>query len=78
MFSRYLLSSVVRSLVINGNSCERRSDSTLPPTPADPHEADGDDARAPLQDTVGAMFGCALDAAIAGVERHATRTRQKP
>ncbi|MFD6550226.1 TetR/AcrR family transcriptional regulator [Streptomyces sp. NPDC058398] len=47
---------------------------TLPPAPAGP---DGEDAPAPSKDVIDTMYGCALDAAIAGVESHPARAREE-
>ncbi|MFF5185775.1 TetR/AcrR family transcriptional regulator [Streptomyces sp. NPDC000345] len=46
--------------------------STFPPATAGP---DAGEAPAPSSDVIDAMFTCALDAAIAGVENHPARTR---
>ncbi|MGW3177060.1 hypothetical protein [Streptomyces sp. NPDC001153] len=47
--------------------------STLPPAPAGP---DGEDPPPPSKDMIDTMFGCALTAAIVGVESHVTRMRE--
>ncbi|MEU2863661.1 TetR/AcrR family transcriptional regulator [Streptomyces mirabilis] len=48
---------------------------TLPPAPAGP---DGEDAPSPAKDVIDAMFNCALDATIVGLESHIARTRKEP
>ncbi|MEU9149087.1 TetR/AcrR family transcriptional regulator [Streptomyces sp. NPDC048417] len=48
---------------------------TLPPAPAGP---DGEDAHSPAKDVIDAMFNCALDATIVGLESHIARTRKEP
>lgn len=48
---------------------------TLPPAPAGP---DGEDAPSPEKDVIDAMFNCALDATIVGLESHVARTRKEP
>ncbi|MGW1504383.1 TetR/AcrR family transcriptional regulator [Streptomyces mirabilis] len=48
---------------------------TLPPAPAGP---DGEDATSPAKDVIDAMFNCALDATIVGLESHIARTLKKP
>ncbi|MFE3410993.1 TetR/AcrR family transcriptional regulator [Streptomyces mirabilis] len=48
---------------------------TLPPAPAGP---DGGDFPSPAKDVIDAMFNCALDATIVGLESHIARTRKEP
>ncbi|MFB7336010.1 TetR/AcrR family transcriptional regulator [Streptomyces adustus] len=48
---------------------------TLPPAPAGP---DGEDSTSPAKAVIDAMFNCALDATIVGLESHIARTRKKP
>jgi AcrR family transcriptional regulator len=73
-----ILSAMFTGLLLSELTGALQRWATLPPAPVGPDAADGDDAPAPLQDVADAMFGCALDAMIAGVERHAARARQKP
>jgi AcrR family transcriptional regulator len=47
---------------------------TLPPAPVGP---DGEDAPSPAKDVIDAMFNCALDATIVGLEGHIARTRKE-
>ncbi|MEU2491026.1 TetR family transcriptional regulator [Streptomyces sp. NPDC007883] len=48
---------------------------TLPPAPVG---ADGEHAPAPAKNVIDAMFNCALDATIVGLESHVARTREEP
>ncbi|MER6474590.1 TetR/AcrR family transcriptional regulator [Streptomyces collinus] len=48
--------------------------STLPPTPDAPQ---GQETPPPSKDMIDTMFGCALDAAIVGVENHVARVREE-
>ncbi|NBM18348.1 TetR/AcrR family transcriptional regulator [Streptomyces sp. GC420] len=48
--------------------------STFPPAAAGP---EGEEAAGPSNDVIDTMFNCALDAAIAGVENHPARTRER-
>ncbi|MFE2971725.1 TetR/AcrR family transcriptional regulator [Streptomyces sp. NPDC059340] len=47
---------------------------TLPPAPSD---ADEEDAPPPSKDVIDTMFTSALDAAVAGVENHVARARER-
>ncbi|MFI6359421.1 TetR/AcrR family transcriptional regulator [Streptomyces sp. NPDC050743] len=67
------LSAVFTGLLVGELTGALQRWSTLPPAPAGP---DGEDPSPPSQDMIDTMFGCALDAAIVGVESHVARIRE--
>ncbi|MCO6006949.1 TetR family transcriptional regulator [Actinoallomurus purpureus] len=65
-----VVSAVFTGLLVSEVTGALQRWTTLPPVPAGP---DAEEAPVPPEAVVDAMFGCALDAAIAGVESHIAR-----